>query len=880
MKGHEVYCLVDPLFYDSPTLYARPDSSMFEMAAAPVPAGWKRNELDDWLVYIPEGVELPLQGWKIHASACLDNAQEVVAAAWDYCISAGIAFKFIAGRDVFLTRNLKYAGRGSSGKLVTIYPTDEAQLEVVLTELGRRLEGQKGPYILSDLRWGSGPLYVRYGGFAERYCIGPSGVQEPAIEDADGRLVPDVRGPAFKVPAWIALPKLLEPHLTARNSVTVEELPCTVEYPLHFSNSGGVYVGAHRGTGERVVLKEARPYAGLSMDGSDAVTRLARERDNLERLAGIGAVPALLDYRTVGEHHFLMQEFVEGESLHSCLAERSPLLERDLDPAAAAEYAVWAMDVCQRIEAAVASVHAQGLAIMDVHPSNVLVRPDGSVALIDLEMAAPASDDPRQTLADPGFLAPAGVTGLDVDRYALACMRMYVFMSLTALFALDEGKPARLAAEIADLFPTAREFLAEAARTIGALSASAKRPADPAPFLAPLDPDQPGCWEASRDSIAAAILASATPDRDDRLFPGDAEQFVSGGLNVAHGAAGVLYALDVTGAGRYPEYEEWLVRQLADPPSGTRLGFYDGLHGVAYVLHHLGRTDDALELLGRCLEETAGKYEHFGLDLKGGLAGIGLNLLHFAAATGEETFWTCAREVVEIVAARVGEAESVPAISGGEHPYAGLVRGSSGPALLLMRMYDHSGDEALLDLAATALRQDLRRCITRPEDGALHVNEGWRSLPYLADGSVGIAFALQDYLARREDEQFAEALAATRTAAESYLYIEPGLFYGRAGMILFLSREHSPGSAAECDHVVADQVRRLAWHALSYQGHLAFPGEQLMRLSMDLATGSAGVLLALGAALHVGAVQLPFLQAPTAQPAERELVMTTNAERR
>jgi hypothetical protein len=209
-----------------------------------------------------------------------------------------------------------------------------------------------------------------------------------------------------------------------------------------------------------------------------------------------------------------------------------------------------------------------------------------------------------------------------------------------------------------------------------------------------------------------------------------------------------------------------------------------------------------------------------------------------------------------------------------------LVRGSSGPALLLMRMYDHSGDEALLDLAATALRQDLRRCITRPEDGALHVNEGWRSLPYLADGSVGIAFALQDYLARREDEQFAEALAATRTAAESYLYIEPGLFYGRAGMILFLSREHSPGSAAECDHVVADQVRRLAWHALSYQGHLAFPGEQLMRLSMDLATGSAGVLLALGAALHVGAVRLPFLQAPTAQPAERELVMTTNAERR
>jgi len=39
---------------------------------------------------------------------------------------------------------------------------------------------------------------------------------------------------------------------------------------------------------------------------------------------------------------------------------------------------------------------------------------------------------------------------------------------------------------------------------------------------------------------------------------------------------------------------------------------------------------------------------------------------------------------------------------------------------------------------------------------------------------------------------------------------------------------------------------------------VAFPGDQLLRLSMDLATGSAGVLLALHAALDQGAC-LPFL---------------------
>ena len=60
---------------------------------------------------------------------------------------------------------------------------------------------------------------------------------------------------------------------------------------------------------------------------------------------------------------------------------------------------------------------------------------------------------------------------------------------------------------------------------------------------------------------------------------------------------------------------------------------------------------------------------------------------------------------------------------------------------------------------------------------------------------------------------------------------------------------------------VAAHIRRLRWHALTYEGHLTFPGDQLLRLSMDLATGTAGVLLALGAALLDEPVSLPFLLA-------------------
>jgi hypothetical protein len=178
---------------------------------------------------------------------------------------------------------------------------------------------------------------------------------------------------------------------------------------------------------------------------------------------------------------------------------------------------------------------------------------------------------------------------------------------------------------------------------------------------------------------------------------------------------------------------------------------------------------------------------------------------------------------------------------------------------MFLRLYEYSADQALLDVAATALRQDLRRCV-RTDSGTLNVNEGSRTLPYFADGSVGIGCVLDDYLAFREDEQFTEASALIRRAAGAQYYAQPGLFCGRAGMILYLSRKHPQGTAGR-EPVVATHVRRLSWHALRYDGHLAFPGDHLLRFSMDLATGTAGVMFALGAALHEAPVELPFLDA-------------------
>jgi hypothetical protein len=66
--------------------------------------------------------------------------------------------------------------------------------------------------------------------------------------------------------------------------------------------------------------------------------------------------------------------------------------------------------------------------------------------------------------------------------------------------------------------------------------------------------------------------------------------------------------------------------------------------------------------------------------------------------------------------------------------------------------------------------------------------------------------------------------------------------------------------------VVAAHVDRLAWHAVRYGGGLAFPGDMLFRLSMDLGTGTAGVLLGTAAALAPCGPALPFFAQPARLP--------------
>ncbi|MEK8104109.1 class III lanthionine synthetase LanKC [Micromonospora sp. M12] len=518
-------------------------------------------------------------------------------------------------------RNSKYAARAASGKFITVYPRDDAELELACKELDELLTGESGPYILSDLRYGTGPVHVRYGGFAARYCHSPDGQVVPAIEDESGTLVPDRREPVFHVPSWVTLPDFLGPHLAARSGTSTDQVPYRIERVIHFSNGGGLYVGRDLRTDTEVVLKEARPHAGLDADGTDAVARLAREAEALRQLADLPQVPRVHDEFVLGEHRFLALEFIEGRPLNKVLVDRYPLIDADATDADRAAYARWARQTYEQVESVVAAIHERGLVYGDLHLFNIMIRPDDRVALVDFEVAAPIAGHRRPGLRNQGFAAPRDRTGPAVDRYALACLRLALFLPLTQLVRLAPAKVAHLADVIAANFPVPRSFLDPAVEEI---SGAARLTPNPRPALGADD------WPATRDRLTTAILASATPDRNDRLFPGDIEQFRSGGLNLAHGRRECCTRSP--GAARAVARARGLAGAAGDSaPSGTRCGFYDGLHGVAYALDHLGRRQDALDVVDICLREPLDGLDH---SLASGLSGIALNLAELATRTG------------------------------------------------------------------------------------------------------------------------------------------------------------------------------------------------------------------------------------------------------
>ena len=111
------------------------------------------------------------------------------------------------------------------------------------------------------------------------------------------------------------------------------------------------------------------------------------------------ALSTQIDFFSVWEHRFIVEEFIEGDSLHSWLAKNYPFLYDD-DVESYKEKIIF---IIKQLTDIVTNIHKKGIVMGDLQPNNIIINEEFKVTLIDFETASSIHETPSVGLAVPTF---------------------------------------------------------------------------------------------------------------------------------------------------------------------------------------------------------------------------------------------------------------------------------------------------------------------------------------------------------------------------------------------------------------------------------------------------------------------------------------------
>jgi serine/threonine protein kinase len=224
------------------------------------------------------------------------------------------------------------------------------------------------------------------------------------------------------------------------------------------------------GMGELYLAEDARLRRKVAL--KVLLSSIAQDKDRLRRFEREARAASSLnhpniltihEFGTAGATHFLVAEFIEGETLRSRLQSAPPALQE-------------AVEIALQTAQAISAAHEAGIIHRDIRPENLMIRHDGIVKLIGFGSAKLMQQlpfDPAAEASVPGlsqsvpmpgsvsYLSPEQVRGLEIDArsdiFSLGVMlyemlmRRQPFAGQTishTITAIREAEPPPLAPEV------------------------------------------------------------------------------------------------------------------------------------------------------------------------------------------------------------------------------------------------------------------------------------------------------------------------------------------------------------------------------------------------------------------------------------------------
>lgn len=340
------------------------------------------------------------EGWKLHISATLHSAADVLQAVSSVIAANRIPYKGVRGLTELKRLNVGFQP-SQIGKAFTIYVPEERDPRELAQMLAPLVHGMPGPEIPFEERAFKGSnVFYRYGSYSSLYIRGPRGGKRKD----DRRVV---------CPPWIVSP-FPRPEVRSPRSLkrlnTFDVLAC-----LSQRGKGGVY--RVQLDDRTAILKEGRRYGETSPLGDDGHRLLTREYRLLTEhsiFAEVGA-PSVLEYFKSRDTAYLVEE---DAGLKPLAAWRT-LQDR--------ETIAFAGQLIQIVR----QLHQAGWAWRDVKPMNVIVGPESVLRPIDFESAVRAKPShAAEPIGSPGFVPPdwlnRGRNPLRQDIYALGVSLLWL----------------------------------------------------------------------------------------------------------------------------------------------------------------------------------------------------------------------------------------------------------------------------------------------------------------------------------------------------------------------------------------------------------------------------------------------------------------------
>lgn len=795
-------------------------------------------------------------GWKIHISSEINTHIDVLKAVACYACEKKIDFKFSSNLKQFIDINSKNISRSSSGKFIVLYPKQKDFL-IVIEDLYKLLRKYKGPYILSDMAYkDSKVVFYRYGEINPIRYTDEYGTMTTRILNASNMLEVDERKAFYSKPQWVS--EIVQGELDSKTSKLLKKYSITSA--LHFSAQGGVYVAQKDSSS--YVIKEARAYAGIDNNKKSGSERLKNEYAILKELADSKITPLPIELAEEFGNTYLVEEFLEGNSLRSYPHRNSPYVNMVNDTEEMEkkyrEFGEELNTIIRESLRGISQLHEKKIALGDISPSNIIYNKERkNVKFIDLETAFHFVEETEvyhDTLMTPGFsIGNVEKTILEIELYKMGLVFLYLIEPYNGIFHLSRKKVEEtldlfrnktcVPINVLELIDGLVNFRFESAKhALQVYEENAfKERKNQSVFRYEIDYDK--VYKSIYNNIVDAMLESKD------ILATDPMGIVTNKYCFSYGLFGMLYAMKKYS--NYEKMEDMLLKVVHDfmrnfyyNPKNFSRGLFVGLSGIAYCMLELGFEAEAEIVMEEILHT-----ENSLSDYSYGSAGVISVLLKFYQNTGQEKYINAALKEADCIMKNANVENGKMVWKDLENDvYAGLTRGGAGIALVFLQLYSVTKKDKYLIFGEKALQGDLSK-LKVTENGFIGIDSKRKDAktsvysPYIHNGIAGIGCVLVRYFKYTGKQQYLAIINDIIKACTSQMILFTGYLRGAVGLLSFFQ---------DCLYIldiknVEDNIKKcyesLDYHYVVIDEKAGYAGDELYKISHDLHTGSAGVIL-------------------------------------